>query len=346
MADQRFFQKSGPFPLRELAQICEAEIVWGEGAEFSVEGLMIDDVRPLGLAASQDLACYHNVKYKDDLQKTQAAACLIQKENIHQSPAHLTKLVTDRPYRAYAKLMAHFYPDHAGMNKEERIAPTAIIAPSSVVGKNCIISDYVVIEDGVEIGDGSMIGAHTVLEKGVVVGKGCCVGSHVTISHTIMGDRVTIKSGARIGQKGFGFDMDDRGHVTVPQLGRVLVGDDVEIGSNTTIDRGSNGDTQIGRGCRIDNLVQIAHNVVLGDHCVLVAQVGIAGSTRLGKFVIAAGQVGIAGHLSIGDQVKIGAKSGIMRDVDAGQSMAGIPAVPVREHFRQVSHLLKIGQKK
>lgn len=343
MADSRFFKNTGPYSLAEIAQVCQAEIKNCPDSQT----LMIHDVRPLNVATSQDLACYHNSKYVSDLKNTKAIACLIQADDIHQAPPHLPLLVTPRPYRAYAQILGHFYGESGQQNNlEGSISSTAVIAPSAKIGKNCIISDFVVIGENTEIGDNCRIGPHSIIEQSVVMGHNCDIAPHVTISHTLLGNHITVKSGARIGQKGFGFDMDDRGHVTVPQLGRVLIGDHVEIGANTTIDRGSNGDTQIGYGCRIDNLVQIAHNVTLGDHCVLVAQVGIAGSSQLGKFVIAAGQVGIAGHLKIGNQVKIAAKSGLMRDVADGQTVAGIPAIPVREHFRQVALLSKMIQKK
>lgn len=341
MADQRFFRNSGPYSLADIAQACQGEI----HNCATPQTVLVHDVRPLNVATSQDLACYHNSKYLKDLKNTSAIACLIQADDVHQAPNHLPLLVVPRPYRAYAQILEHFY-NQSPKQSESSIASTAIIDSSAKIGKNCRISDYVIIRKNVEIGDNCHIAPHTVIEPGVVMGQNCDVGPHVSISHTLMGNHITIKAGARLGQKGFGFDMDDRGHVTVPQLGRVLIEDYVEIGANTTIDRGSNADTQIGKGCRIDNLVQIAHNVILGDHCVLVAQVGIAGSTQLGKFVIAAGQVGIAGHLKIGNQVKIAAKSGLMRDVEDGQTVAGIPAVPVREHFRQVSYLSKVGQKK
>ena len=164
----------------------------------------------------------------------------------------------------------------------------------------------------------------------------------MTISHAYIGNHVYIKSGARIGQKGFGFDMDAQGHLSVPQLGRVIIGDHVEIGSNTTVDRGSSKDTIIGKGCRIDNLVQIAHNVELGENCVIVAQVGISGSTKFGKFVIAAGQVGVSGHLNIGDNVIIKGKSLVMKDIAANETVMGIPAIKDKQNLRQQIMLARL----
>lgn len=341
MADTRFFQKTGPFPLTDLAHLCHAEL----HIPTDIQSPLITDVRPLNIATDTDIACYHNTKYVQELQETKAAACLIHPDNIHQAPKNLILLITPRPYRSYGKLLSHFHPDTQNNTHETTIAPTAIISPSAKIGSKCFIDNYTIIGDNVEIGDGTSVGPHTVIDRGVKIGKSGQISSHVTISHSLIGNQVIIKTGAKIGQKGFGFDMDDQGHVPIPQLGRVLIGDHVEIGSNTTIDRGSNADTEIGNGCRIDNLVQIAHNVILGENCILVAQVGIAGSSKLGKFVIAAGQVGIAGHLTLGDGVRIAAKSGLMRNVPSGETVAGIPAVPIREHFKQVATLAKLTKK-
>lgn len=347
MADTRFFHKAGPFSLLELAQLCQAELRFQN--KNAANDLPIEDVRPLGVATAKDIACYHNTKYVQDLLETKAAACLIHPDNVHQAPEEMILLVTPRPYRAYAHLLHHFYPESSKGNdvkSPSSIATTAIVSPSATIGPNCFIDNYAIIGDNVEIGEGCHIGPHTIIEQGVKIGAHGKISSHVTISHALIGQHVNIKSGARIGQKGFGFDMDDQGHVSIPQLGRVMIGDRVEIGSNTTIDRGSNADTEIGHGCRIDNLVQIAHNVTLGENCILVAQVGIAGSSKLGKFVIAAGQVGIAGHLTLGDGVRIAAKSGLMRNVPAGETVAGIPAVPIREHFKQVATLARLTKRK
>ena len=190
------------------------------------------------------------------------------------------------------------------------------------------------------------IGAHTVIGQAVELGDDCRVGPHVTLSHCLIGARVVLHPGVRIGQPGFGFAPDREGPVKIPQLGRVVIGDDVDIGANTTIDRGSGHDTVIGPGTMIDNLVQIGHNVVLGRGCILAGQVGISGSTKLGDFVMAGGQAGLAGHLDIGSGARIAAKAGLMRDVASGETVCGIPAVPIASFMKQVAILQRLARKK
>jgi UDP-3-O-[3-hydroxymyristoyl] glucosamine N-acyltransferase len=176
----------------------------------------------------------------------------------------------------------------------------------------------------------------------VSIGADCRIAAHASLSHAIVGNRVVVYVGARIGQEGFGFASTDSGFLSVPQLGRVLIDDDVEIGANTTVDRGSAGDTIVGKGTRIDNLVQLAHNVRIGRCCVIAAQAGIAGSTTLGDFVQVGGQAAIAGHLTIGQGAKIGAQAGVISDVEAGEFLVGSPAQPRREFFRQIATLRRL----
>lgn len=337
MADERFYQKSGPYTLQDLAVYCGATL--GEGADPK---LMIRDVAPLHKATQGHISCFHNPKYLDQYQQTKASACLVSPDQVKHAPPGVVLLISPQPYRAYGQITALFYPP---LKKDTGISPQAAVHSSAKIGKNCHIAPFAVIEEHVVIGDCCQIGAHTVIKRGVELGEECHVAPHVTISHALIGKRVVIKSGARIGQKGFGFHMDEAGHLDIPQLGRVIIGNDVEIGANTTIDRGAEPDTIIGCGTRIDNLVQIAHNVQIGENCVIVAQVGIAGSTNLGRFVVAAGQVGIAGHLTIGDGVRIAAQSGVMRDIPKGSTVAGSPAVPVRDWHRQTVALTKLIKK-
>jgi len=337
MADERFYQKSGPYTLQDLAVSCGATLAAGVNPQQ-----VIKDVAPLHKAGAGHISCLHNPKYLDNFKATKASACLVSVDHAEYAPKGIALLLSPQPYRAYGRVAALFYPP---IKREEGISSQAVIHSSAKIGKNCYIGPFAVIEAHAVIGDGCEIGSHTVIESGVEMGKGCSIGSHVTISHTLLGKHVTIKPGTRIGQKGFGFHMDEAGHLNIPQLGRVIIGDDVEIGANVTIDRGAEPDTMIGCGTRIDNLVQIGHNVQIGENCVIVAQVGIAGSSQLGRFVIVAGQVGIAGHLTIGDGVKIAGQSGVMRDIAKGETVAGSPAVTVHDWHRQTIALTRLARK-
>jgi UDP-3-O-[3-hydroxymyristoyl] glucosamine N-acyltransferase len=196
------------------------------------------------------------------------------------------------------------------------------------------------------LGEGCEIGAGAVIEAGTELGPSCRVGAGATLSHCLIGERVVLHAGVRIGQDGFGLALDRGGHVKVPQLGRVLIEDDVEIGADTTIDRGSGPDTVVGRGCKIDNLVMIAHNVRLGAGCVVVAQSGISGSTRIDAGSILAAQVGITGHLTIGPQVQLAARTAVTRDLAGGGTYGGVPAVPIGQWRRQVAAIRRLGRRK
>jgi UDP-3-O-[3-hydroxymyristoyl] glucosamine N-acyltransferase len=252
-------------------------------------------------------------------------------------------LVTAEPYKAFARAAQAFYP---ATPVAPRRAVSAVIDPTATVPQDCDIGPNVVIEAGARLGARCQIGPNTVIEAGVDLGEDCRVGANVTLSHCLIGARVVLHPGVRIGQAGFGFAPDAQAPVKVPQLGRVVIGDDVDIGANTTIDRGSGHDTVIGPGTMIDNLVQIGHNVVLGRGCILAGQVGISGSTKLGDFVMAGGQAGLAGHLDIGSGARIAAKAGLMRDVASGETVCGIPAVPIASFMKQVAILQSLARKK
>jgi UDP-3-O-[3-hydroxymyristoyl] glucosamine N-acyltransferase len=340
MIDTRFFQKSSPLSLQEIVSLTEAKLDRPLDAS-----LVIHDVAPLEEAGPQHITCCHNPKYLNAARKTQGGFCFIKPEHASHLPVHTVPLVTRSPYRAFALVAQAFYPQ---VDRDYE-AGEVFIHPTAALGKKCIIEPGAIIHRDAVLGDSVCVGSHSVIGKGVVIGPGTRIECGASLSHCLVGSECLIGPGVRIGQAGFGFFMDEKGHVSVPQLGRVVVGDRVEIGANTTIDRGSLRDTQIGTGCRLDNLVQIAHNVILGKGCVVVSQAGIAGSSVLGDYVIVAGQVGIAGHVTIGSGVRVAAQSGVMRDIAPGETVAGTPSVPVTQWHRQtvtLSQLVKKGKNK
>lgn len=338
MADPRFFTVAGPFTVAELARRTGTRI-----AGAAEQDRVLRDVAPLETAEPDQLSFLDNPKYLDALRQTRAGAAFIHSDRAAAAPPALTLLLTPSPYRAYALAAQAFYPEAPPFPS---VASSAVIDPSARLGEGCRVEPHAVIGARAELGRACLIGANSVIGAGCVLGDEVRVGANAGLSHCLIGSRVWIYPGVRIGQDGFGFAPDPRKHVKVPQLGRVIIGDDVEIGANTTIDRGAGPDTVIGAGTMIDNLVQIGHNVVLGRGCILAGQVGISGSTKLGDFVMAGGQAGFAGHLDIGSGARIAAKAGLMRDVESGETVCGIPAVPIASFMKQVATLQRLARKK
>lgn len=336
MADPRFFQRSGPFTLGHLASVTGAQIGRGDA------DLLIHDVAPLDSAGPGHLSFLDNIRYRDAFRASKAAAAFVVPELANDAPDGMALLVTKTPYKANALAAQAFYPD---VWPEPAIAKTATIHPEARIGQGCIIEDNVVIAAGAEIGNGCWIEANTVIGRNVTLGQRCRIGANATLSHCQIGQATRLYPGVRVGQDGFGFAIDPAGYIKVPQLGRVIIGDHVEIGANTTIDRGASSDTVIGDGTWIDNLVQLGHNVRIGRGCVIVAQTGIAGSTVIDDYVFMGGQVGIAGHLKVGKGAKIAAQSGVMRDVSPGTEMMGSPALPIKLFMRQIAMLNRMIKK-
>ncbi len=339
MADPRFFKKSRTLTLAEILNITDTTT-----SEETDSRSIFSDVCDLERASLSDVSFFDNVKYKGAFQNTKAGACFVNDEMAQYAPDHVVCLLSPNPYKAYALCAQAFYPD---AKPSGSIHSTAFIDETATVGAGSYIGANVSIGADVMIGENAWIEANAVISDNVEIGNNVRVGANATLSHAVIGDYVRFYPGVRIGQDGFGFAIDPAGHVKVPQLGRVIVEDHVEIGANTTIDRGAGPDTVIGQGSWIDNLVQIGHNVQIGKGCVIVAQVGVSGSTVLEDYVVLAGQAGVAGHLTIGSGARIGAQAGVISDIPRGQAdYMGSPAMPRMQFFRQIASLNRLIMKK
>ena len=338
MADRRFYAVAGPFSLKDLAAIAKATV----SGDADLDHRYVD-IAPLNSAGPDHVSFLDNRAYTDDFAKSRAGACLVAPGLAARARPGVNLLLTSEPYRAFARVAQAFYPTPRAIAS---VAPSANVDPTARLGEEVRIEAGAVIGPRAEIGRASIIGPNVVLGAGVVIGDECWIGPGATLAYCLVGARAIIHPGVRIGQDGFGFALSAEGHLKVPQVGRVVIEDDVEIGANTTIDRGSMADTRIGAGTKIDNLVQIAHNVELGRGCIVVSQVGISGSTRIGDFVMMGGQSGVAGHLEIGKGARISAQAGVMRDLEAGTTVVGSPALPAREFWRQVATLASLSRRR
>jgi UDP-3-O-[3-hydroxymyristoyl] glucosamine N-acyltransferase len=329
MIDKKFFGELKKVSISELAKICGFEVVGKK--DFQISG-----IATLKKATSTHLSFFSNKKYIDELRKTSAGAVIITKANLNDIPENVIGLIFPNVMIGYAKALSVLYSPKKPLS---HICETAKIHKTAKLGIDCSIGENVVIGENVEIGNNVVIGSNCVIESNCKIGSNGLIRHNVTISHSIIGKNVIINSGAKIGESGFGIIPTGDSMIYVPQLGRVLIGDGVRIGANTTIDRGSIGDTVIGNETIIDNLVQLGHNVQIGNRSILVAQVGIAGSAKIGNGVVLAGQVGVVGHIEIGDNAIAAGKSGITSNVASGEIVGGIPAVDVNIWKRQAAFL-------
>ncbi|ODT29530.1 MAG: UDP-3-O-(3-hydroxymyristoyl)glucosamine N-acyltransferase [Hyphomicrobium sp. SCN 65-11] len=328
-----FFERAGPFTAAELAERIGATLRPGDDGACA-----LSDLRPLGEAGPAHLTFVDNRKYLEQLTTTRAAACIMAPAFADRLPAGVVALLMAAPYRGFALALQAFYPTSlkpktAGYDAREEggsaIHPTARIEPGAIIEPGAVVGREAWIGTGTTVAAGALIGYR------VTVGRDCFIGPGVALTHALVGDRVILHAGVRIGQDGFGFAMGAGGHLKVPQIGRVIIQDDVEIGANSCVDRGALKDTVIGEGTKIDNLVQIGHNVVIGRRCVIVAQTGLAGSSVLEDFVVMGGQSGVAGHLKVGAGAQIAGASHVTENVPPRARMIGTPALPIREWTRE-----------
>jgi UDP-3-O-[3-hydroxymyristoyl] glucosamine N-acyltransferase len=313
-------------------------------ASAADDGRLFAGVAPLHLAGADDVAFMEGRRNLPALKSSKAGAVVIEPAFVAQAPPGCVVLEAAAPQAGFIRIAGLFHP---ARQPKPGIHPSAVIAADAIIGPGCEIGAFVFIGAGAEIGAGC------ILENHVSIGAGCKLGAHgrihahANMEYCLAGDHVVLHPGARIGNEGFGFITTAEGkHVTMPQLGRVIIGDGAEIGAGSCIDRGAGGDTVIGPGARIDNLVQIGHNVTIGRGAVIVAQVGISGSANIGDYAVIAGQAGVAGHLSIGAKARVGAQAGVMNDVPAGTDVVGSPAWPAKETLRAFARLRRMAATK
>jgi UDP-3-O-[3-hydroxymyristoyl] glucosamine N-acyltransferase len=324
-----------------------ASTITAEAIAALVTGELIGDgktvvsgVAPLDRAEESDLSILSSAKYAPMLAATRAGIVLIDPEFRDVSGQPRARIIVKQPLEKLLSLLPRLYPEKTPV---PGVAATARIGRGAVLGESVDIGEYAVIGPGAKLGDGVAIGAHCVIGKNVSIGERATLWPGVTVyPGSTIGARTIVHSGARIGSDGFGYVFRDGSHSKIPHIGRCIIGDDVEIGANTTIDRGSIDDTVVGNGTKIDNLVQVAHNVRIGEKCLLMSQVGIAGSAQIGDGVILAGQAGIAGHISIGAGARVGGQSGVFGDVPPGESWSGYPARPHKEALRASASSFKL----
>jgi UDP-3-O-[3-hydroxymyristoyl] glucosamine N-acyltransferase len=323
------------FSLRELATLTNAELVGNPDHEIS-------NVDSLERATLEDASFLANPRYKEALMQSKAGVICVDPQF-----AHLEKnlLVSSDPSRTFQKIVELISRSKDQKTAFQDIHPTAIIDPSAMIGKNAQIGPYAVIDRNVTIGDDVKIAAHVSIGSNVKIGSNCLFYPKVIIREgTIIGNRVILQPGVVIGSCGYGYINQEGSHIKLDQIGIVVLEDDVEIGANTTIDRARFKETRIGKGTKIDNLVQIGHNVEIGEHNLIIAQTGIAGSTKTGKYVCLAGQTGVVGHIKIGDGVIVAAKGGVAKSILEAGKYAGVPAMPIRAYNESQVHLRKLSK--
>lgn len=339
MADPRFYDNCGPIA---LADVCAGA---GIALPDDIDGTRkVFDLAPLECAGPDHLTYCSDRRAVDALARTRAGYCFVPLGTVLSDCGSTTVLLAcNSVQHSFAAVATLFYPGHSLSTWSQE----AHRNPSASLGSGVVLAPGVALGPGVDIGQGTRIGPNTVIGRGVAIGRNCEIGSNVSIANSYIGDGVVVLPGAQIGQPGFGFASSVGGHTKIPQLGRVIVQDSVEIGACSTIDRGALGDTVIGEGTKIDNLVQIGHNTHIGRHCIIIAQVGISGSCELGDFVVLGGQVGLADHVRIGDGSRIAAKGGAPPgNLPGGEDYGGVPVRPMKQWRRELAAVALLAKRR
>lgn len=336
MISTQFATPCGPFTLSHLAEVSKARLYNEKAGSF-----LVTNIETLSNATATSLAMLHQRKYIKALKQSLAGACIIKDEFVEHAPDTMHLLIHDNPYKAYALIAQVFYPESPFPSF---IAPSAHLEATASIGVDCYVAQGAYIGKNVRIGNRCKIGVNTFIGDNVILGDDCCIENNVSVCNTIMGNNVLIYPGACIGQEGFGFASDAEGHYKIPHRGCVIIGNHVEIGANTCIDRGSLTNTEIGDWCRIDNLVQIGHNVKVGKGTIICGHAAIAGSSKIGEYVTLSGKVGISGHLTIGDYATILVGATVIQDVEPKARMGGFPAVKDRDWHKQTRYLKKLSK--
>lgn len=344
MTDPVFFDAPRPISVSQIIELTGAELRPGDDP-----ATMVDRVAPLGEGGKSALVYAEGKRKAGLLERLDAAAIFVTDEIAPLVPKGIAALIVKRPVWAFSTISRFLYPGSVKpipVTAGDGISPHAVIDPTARLEPGAVVEAGAVIGRDAMIGSGTVVAPNAVIGRSCQIGRGCYIGCNTSVRHALIGDGVILHDGVRVGQDGFGYTPGLKGLEKVPQIGRVIIQNDVEIGANSTIDRGALGDTVIGEGTKIDNLVQIAHNVHIGRSCAIAGSCGISGSVNIGDGVMLGGQVGVADHVTIGDGVQIAASSGVMHDIPAGERWAGSPAKPAKEAFREMITLRVLAKSK